>query len=65
MQTEHPLVLWRKLHGLSRRQLAKKLGMPESTLRWIEGGNPTSMEKAARLSRASGIDLHAFVRGSV
>jgi plasmid maintenance system antidote protein VapI len=51
-----PLVRYCEIHGLSRAELADKLGYPPPTVRsWVNGHRPISAETAIHVEKMIGI----------
>ena len=53
---------WRESAGLSQKEAAERLGIPQTTVSAIERGfRPCSLEQAAAYKRVAGIDLEEWV----
>lgn len=62
---KHPLAFWRRTNERSLQSLASEIGCTQSFLSEVENGNRTpSLKMAARLNRATGVPIEAFVRES-
>jgi transcriptional regulator with XRE-family HTH domain len=62
-EKNHPLASWRSDHERSLQSLATEVGCTQSFLSEVENGNRTpSLKMAARIGRATGIPIDAFVR---
>ena len=58
----HPLTEWiRRNEECSRRELARRVGVNEGTLRAIEAGGGSTLETAMALREATGLPLTAFL----
>jgi transcriptional regulator with XRE-family HTH domain len=66
LEKNHPLAFWRRTNDRSLQSLASEVGCTQSFLSEVENGNRTpSLKMAARLNRATGVPIEAFVRESV
>ena len=59
----HPLYLWRKKHRVTLQALADQVEVSQPHLSEIENwNNVPSLELTATLSKATGLDMQAFVK---
>ncbi len=52
---KHPLKKWLNFNGMTSMDLEKISGINASTIRHIYGGNPASVKKYRKISKATGI----------
>lgn len=63
--TECPVVPWMQKNGLEQRDLAKRLGAPESSVSsYISGKRGFRLERFQKLSAVTGIPLGDLVKWS-
>lgn len=60
----HPLRTWREKTGTSFEVLAEEIGSDVRTVQRIASGEPASKAVALKLSRATGLEFGALVRGT-
>lgn len=65
MKQTHPLRQWRKQNGKTLSDLSEAVSVTPSHLSEIENwNNEPSLDLAARLHRATGIEMTAFVKSA-